>query len=502
MLDNGVILQNRYRIMHPVGNGGMSHVYLAADTRLGTRQCAIKEFKSDNSASREEAQLFDTQFQQEAMLLGELNHPNLPKVTDFFSEAGKSFLVMEYIDGESLEEIIDRHPDGLPEAAVLTYAEQLLSALTFLHNRPSPIIFRDLKPGNIMLTRMGQIKLIDFGIARIFKAGSSTDTLRMGTMGYAPPEQYKRGEQTDARSDIYALAATMHHLLTGRDPTEEPPFSFSPIRSLNPSLSEDTERAITRALAYKQVDRWRDTGELRGALLNHTTKSTDFVQAQGASTVQSAAYPMGDRPKKVKTSRPTTKLLLQAAKLSNGQLIAVTIATLVAIVAGAWFLTPVLRNMSWFWFNVPTFAIAAPLVYAATRRNFLPGIAHGLVVAIGGLVVWTRLDYAPANYNNLVLAAIVSGAVIEGMLFIITKKVIGEQDRDEPGVWQKEMGGLMITAVIGYIIVQLISTSSIFALHIGAWLGAAVMAGIGWFIGDLIQGTLFLRQTGMRWRDE
>ena len=215
------------------------------------------------------------QFHQEATLLAEVHHPNLPAVSDYFAETGSLFLVMDYIEGESLDRLLARYPQGLPEPTVLAYADQICAALEALHNRPLPIIFRDLKPGNIMVTPggvihraepHGTVKLIDLGIARRFKPTSQTDTLRMGTMGYAPPEQYRGGGQTDARSDVYALGATLHHLLTGRNPSNEAPFSFPPVRHLAPAVSQHTEMTVMRALAYDREQRWSSVTEVRAAL--------------------------------------------------------------------------------------------------------------------------------------------------------------------------------------------------------------------------------------------
>ena len=290
MLAPGVILQNRYTILHELGGGGMSRVYLAQDARLGTRLCAVKELRVDPGTPPAEVPQMEALFQQEAILLAELQHPNLPAVWDFFAEADSLFLVMQYIEGEPLDQVLARSPDGLPEKVVLAYAEQICAALELLHGQPQPIIFRDLKPSNIMLARDGTIKLIDFGIARLFKPASHTDTLRMGTLGYAPPEQYKGGGQTDARSDIYALGATLHHLLTGRDPTREPPFSFPPVRAVTPAVSQATEAAVMRALAYDRGQRWDSVAEMRAALAGRAAAPRPTVQVTSSSAGQTAPY--------------------------------------------------------------------------------------------------------------------------------------------------------------------------------------------------------------------
>ncbi|MBL7066194.1 MAG: serine/threonine protein kinase [Anaerolineae bacterium] len=268
MLIPGTLLQNRYRIIRQIGGGGQALVYLAEDTNLGSLR-AIKELTPDLNASPQEQQAAYDQFEREARILIELNHPNLVWVWDHFRVGGNAYLVMDYIDGQTLQEIMDHSLRFLPEAAVLRWAGQLCDVLDYLHRQPPPIIFRDLKPSNVMLDRSDTVKLIDFGIVRFFQPGKKTDTLKMGTMGYAPPEQYAGKGQTDARSDIYSLGATLHHLLTKRDPTQHPPFSFNtaPPRSLNPAVSPHVEAAITKALAYDRVHRFQSAQEMKRALM-------------------------------------------------------------------------------------------------------------------------------------------------------------------------------------------------------------------------------------------
>ena len=268
MLIPGTLLQNRYRIIRQIGGGGQALVYLAEDTNLGDLR-AIKELTPDPNASPQERQAAYDQFQREARILTELNHRNLARVWDHFRVGGNAYLVMDYIEGQTLQEIVDQTPGFLPEAAVQRWAGQLCDVLDYLHRQQPPIIFRDLKPSNVMLDRTDTVKLIDFGIVRFFKPGKTTDTLRMGTMGYAPPEQYEGQGQTDARSDIYSLGATLHHLLTKRDPTQHPPFSFNtaPPRSLNPAVSAHVEAAITKALAYDRAHRFQSAQEMKRALM-------------------------------------------------------------------------------------------------------------------------------------------------------------------------------------------------------------------------------------------
>jgi len=269
------VLQGRYRIIRQIGGGGQALVYLAEDTNLGSLR-AIKELMPDPNASAQERQAAYDQFQREARILTELNHPNLARVWDHFRIGDNAYLVMDYIDGQTLQDILDQTPGFLPEAAVLRWAGQLCDVLDYLHRQHPPVIFRDLKPSNVMLDRTDTVKLIDSGIVRFFKPGKTTDTLRMGTMGYAPPEQYEGRGQTDARSDIYSLGATLHHLLTKRDPTQHPPFSFNtaPPRSLNPNVSPHVEAAITKALAYDRAQRFQSAQEMKQALMGAPAPAT------------------------------------------------------------------------------------------------------------------------------------------------------------------------------------------------------------------------------------
>jgi len=205
--------------------GGMGAVYKAEDTKLGNRLVAIKEM-SQNDLSAREIAFATTAFKQEAHMLAGLHHPNLPSIHDYFNQSGRSYLVMSFVEGETLEHYLQATKNGyLTIKAVLDIGIQLCTALDFLHTRQPPIIFRDLKPSNIMRTPNGHIYLIDFGIVRHFKPGQTRDTNALGTLGYAAPEQYGKA-QTTPRADIYSLGATLHYLLSGNDPVNTP-FRFS-----------------------------------------------------------------------------------------------------------------------------------------------------------------------------------------------------------------------------------------------------------------------------------
>jgi hypothetical protein len=272
MLTSGTLLQNRYRIIRQIGGGGQALVYLAEDTNLGSLR-AIKELTPDPNASPQERQAAYDQFQREARILAGLNHPNLARVWDHFRISDNAYLVMDYIDGQTLQEILDQTSGFLPEAAVLRWAGQLCDVLDYLHRQHPPIIFRDLKPSNVMLDHSDTVKLIDFGIVRHFRAGKIADTVSMGTPGYAPLEQHGQG-QTDARSDIYALGATLYHLLTQHEPEPAParvlpgqPDPLQPARAHNSRIRPTTEAALTKAMAVNPAQRFQSALEMKRALL-------------------------------------------------------------------------------------------------------------------------------------------------------------------------------------------------------------------------------------------
>lgn len=245
MLSTGTILQGRYKILRHLGQGGMSIVYLAADNRLGQVPVAVKELDATQLGQAYKQSAIDA-IGQEALTLARLNHPGIARVTDYFSNGDYLYLVMEYVQGETLEEAISRTARGYDEQHVIGWIGQLAQVLDYLHRQNPPIIFRDLKPSNIMVQPDGKLKLIDFGIARMFKPGKTEDTQSLGTPGYAAPEQYGRG-QTDTRSDVYSLGVVVHRLLTGYDPTLTP-MRLPSVRQLRPDLPPQIEAAIDRAL--------------------------------------------------------------------------------------------------------------------------------------------------------------------------------------------------------------------------------------------------------------
>ncbi len=245
-LPSHTMLKQRYRILQPIGKGGMGAVYVAQDAQLGDRMVAIKEM-SQSSLSPQEMQDAAANFKQEAHLLASLHHPHLPSIHDHFESAGRWYLVMSFIQGDTLEGYVSLHPNKrLPTEEVVQIGQQLCDVLDYLHTYRPPIIFRDLKPSNIMRTNTGHIYLIDFGIARLFKPGQAKDTANYGSAGYSPPEQYGHAQTTE-RSDIYSLGATLYEILSGYSPSRSP-FRLPALASLLPGVPTPLATLITHML--------------------------------------------------------------------------------------------------------------------------------------------------------------------------------------------------------------------------------------------------------------
>lgn len=258
------ILAGRYAIVSLLGRGGMGAVYLASDSRIAGKTWAIKEMSDVALLDPAEKQAAIRAFESEANLLANLDHPNIPKVVDYFAEAGQYYLVMDFIPGKTLEAMMNEGRGPFSEQQVAEWGAQLCDVLSYLHSRQPPVIFRDLKPGNIIVQPDGTLKLIDFGIARLFKAGRSSDTVAIGTPGFAAPEQHGR-TQTDARSDLYSLGVLLHHLATSHDPASDP-FNLPPARRLNPQLSSHFDGVVARATALQVQSRFQTASAMRLAL--------------------------------------------------------------------------------------------------------------------------------------------------------------------------------------------------------------------------------------------
>jgi len=280
MLARGTILRSRYRIVQPIGQGGMGAVYLAEDIRLEGRRCAVKAVRIDPNVGDEVVGELQRQFSREASTLARLDHPNLPKVSDYFTEHDLDYLVMDFVSGKNLKEIVDearRNNRFLTEVEVLSWARQLCDALEYMHTQDPPVLHRDIKPSNIKLAPSGLIKLVDFGLVKLMaKDDSRTITVLQGrgTAAYTPLEQYGEDDtHTDVRSDIYSLGATLYHLCTNQPPAEAKqrflkPESLVPVRALNPAMSETVEQAIMTAIAMHPDDRPTSVVDFRTMILS------------------------------------------------------------------------------------------------------------------------------------------------------------------------------------------------------------------------------------------
>ena len=256
-LAENTVLQEHYTILNKLSEGGMGAVYMAQDTKLFNKLCVIKEMLPFYTNDREK-RIAERNFEREAKTLAHLRHPGIPEIYDYFIEDGRNYLVMAFVEGQNLQEILDEHPDGLPEKDVLTIGVQLSRVLAYLSERNPPTMHRDIKPANIILEKTtGQMKLVDFGIARESLGSERLDATKsivMGTQGFAPPEQFS-GRAT-AASDVYALGATLHYLLTGVHPLEmSTPFHFDPVRTYRPEISPRLDELILEMVCPDPVQR-------------------------------------------------------------------------------------------------------------------------------------------------------------------------------------------------------------------------------------------------------
>lgn len=272
-LQPGTNLVNRYVIQEVIGVGGMGSVYRARDLHFPNvvKLVAVKEM-INQAPDPLVRQTIVQNFEREANILATLSHPSIPRIYDYFTLDNRSYLVLEFISGRDLEVFLSQTEGFIPDEQVLDWALQLCEVLSFLHaHKPDPIVFRDMKPSNVMVNQYNHIVLVDFGIAKPFQVGQKGTMI--GTEGYSPPEQY-RGE-ANVQADIYALGATLHHLLTRRDPRMEPPFSFAErsIRKINPGVSVELETAINTALQYNVEDRFKSVEDFKLALIGAGRKS-------------------------------------------------------------------------------------------------------------------------------------------------------------------------------------------------------------------------------------
>lgn len=274
MLEIGSIVDGKYKILSKIGQGGMSTVYLALNERAN-KSWAVKEVRKDGMADFEvikQSQIVETN------LLKKLNHPNLPSIIDVIDKEDCFLIVMDYIEGNPLSDAI-KAKKRLPCEDVIEWAKQLCDVLEYLHTRKPPIIYRDMKPANVMLRPDGSVMLIDFGIAREFKEQNVEDTTCLGTRGYAAPEQFGGHGQTDARTDVYCLGATIYHLVTGHNPSD-PPYEMYPIRHWDPLFSSGLEKIIIKCTQKNPEDRYQSCAELLYALEHYEEEEEGYKRVQ------------------------------------------------------------------------------------------------------------------------------------------------------------------------------------------------------------------------------
>lgn len=312
----GTVIDDKYEILKEIGRGGMSIVYLAMDKHLN-KQWAVKEIRKKGNGKNDE--IVVNSLLAEANMMKRLDHPALPRIVDIIDNGITIYIVMDYIEGESLDKIINEH-GALPEDKVIAWAKQLCDALGYLHSQKPPIIYRDMKPANVMLKPEGNIKIIDFGIAREYKEQNLADTTVLGTKGYAPPEQYSG--QTDPRSDIFALGMTMHHLLTGIDPRSGE--AYASVRQWNPELSEGIEAIVDKCVEPAAENRYQSTADLlydlehpdlitRGYKKKQKRKLFSFVAFASLSIITAAAGLISNLSARAINNRDYDKLISGSA---------------------------------------------------------------------------------------------------------------------------------------------------------------------------------------------
>ncbi len=361
------IITERYQLGQLLGSGGMGSVYLAHDLRL-RRDVAIKVCSTRNLPPAEAQSAADL-FATEALTLARLHHPNLTAVWDYFHQDSDWFLVMEYVPGQTLRNLLRGQGGKLPAQQALEYAGQLSVVLTYLHSHTPPVVFRDLKPSNIMVTPDGTLKLIDFGIARLFSPGKAADTAQFGTPGYAPPEQY--GGQTEPRSDVYSLGVVVHQMLTGYNPLGNA-FTTPLARSLDPTLSPAVEEVLARATSPELAQRFPSVADFLMAL----RRALGSAQPAARPT-QPVVTPAADTPSRQPLWSPAPRHLPappSEAGTGRGLLVAALILVVVgSLAAGGWLLRGQVSALSAL-FQPPApspapFTLPGTLVYAAPGKH-------------------------------------------------------------------------------------------------------------------------------------
>ena len=339
MLEIGSIVDGKYKILNKIGQGGMSIVYLAMNERAN-KQWAIKEVRKDGVKDFE---VVKQGLIVEIDMLKRLSHPNLPSIIDVIDQKDNFLIVMDYIQGNSLKDRLDEF-GAQPQELVIEWAKQLSDVLGYLHTRKPAIIYRDMKPSNIMLKPDGKLTLIDFGTAREYKEKNLADTTCLGTIGYAAPEQFGGKGQTDGRTDIYCLGATLYHLVTGMNPSE-PPYEIKPIREINPSLSSGLEKIILKCTQRNPEDRYQNCAELTYALEHYDEIDDIYRNRQKKrlsafiTTIFLAIVSLGvgvgfDKAAEAKTDEQYEDVIAEANSLTNEESIRATLEKAILIKPG------------------------------------------------------------------------------------------------------------------------------------------------------------------------
>ncbi len=485
LLQPANVLHGRYRILSKVGQGGMGAVYCVEDAHAPGQRWALKEL-SNAVVEPDERRQAEALFTREASMLRSLAHPNLPRVVDSFEEAGRHYIVMDFIDGASLGQMLRKRDRPFGEDEVVRWAGQLCGALDYLHGRTPPIIFRDLKPDNIMLDGLGRIYLIDFGIARHFAPGKAADTRQLGTLGYAPPEQYGHG-QTDPLSDVYSLGVTLQHLLTGQAP---PRIGALPdVAALRPDLSPSATAAIRRATRAVRDERWPSAGALYQGLTRDGGRTPGPPPAAPAPGPPIARGPTPGQPstridaggsptqhltaylRRVTTDWTTTQLA--------GALLGLTVVGILAVGT----LAPLVRDrLPLLWFNFPGYALPILALHAATRtrRVTFAAAGHGLVTGASWLAGNLVLG-EPMSIVRLVLALVVSGAAALAVVEIPARS--GAQGGGAAQPWQQRA---LLSAAAGALTAATFIPAYYGTFTVGPIVGGVVAGAVGWFVGDLV----------------
>jgi len=487
LLSSGALLAGRYQILHKIGQGGMAAVYLVQDLRLAGKRWAVKEMSDAAIADPQQKARAVAMFQREMQLLTQLQHRNIPQVVDTFTEGGKYFIVMEYVDGLTLEQVIKQQGGRpCPEAQVKAWLQQLCSVLDYLHTQNPPVVFRDLKPSNIMVDRSGTIRLIDFGVARFFLPQKTQDTQFFGTAGYAAPEQYGQQGQSDARSDVYGLGTTLYRLLTGYDPAENP-LLLPPIDSIGAHISPAMRQVIQRAVERDRARRWPSIRAMAAGMgipiADHTA-----VQAVPQVVLQ------GPKGTQAVFARPTTKLLVAVAKMSNGQLALLAGVLALVFALGTVLLVP--RISLELALAFPLYLVAGPMAYAASQRRGAAFAAHVVVTGTVWLVANHWVDIG-SDLWLFVVGLLLSGLVMEGLL-VLQQPARKALARSKEAWWLDCLWLAGMTAIAGLVALGI---PSVFGHYnwLRPWypLSAALTGALGWFLGDLYHQNVLLKQQGL-----